>query len=130
MDEERLEQIPLFAGLSKRARRRIAPLVDEIQVAPGRELAHEGDLGYELFVIEEGSASVTHGGEALAELGAGDFFGEIALHDDTRRRTSTVVATTPMRLAVLQGHDVRYIERELPEIAGQIRAAIEARAAR
>ena len=130
MDEARLQELPLFSGLSKRARKRIAPLVEEIAVAPGRELAHEGDLGYELFVIEEGRASVTQGGEALTELGAGDFFGEIALHDDTRRRTSTVVATTPMRLAVLQGHDVRYIERELPEVADQIRAAIEARAAR
>ncbi|MBW3609282.1 MAG: hypothetical protein KY463_13200 [Actinobacteria bacterium] len=49
--------------------------------------------------------------------------------DDARRRTSTVVATSPMRLAVLQGHDGRGIEREMPAVARQIRAAIEARVA-
>ncbi len=130
MDERRLQQLPLFSGLSKRERKRVAPLVDEVEVDAGRELAHEGELAYELFVIEEGTAAVTHDGAPVADLGPGDFFGEIALLDDARRRTSTVVATSPMRLAVLQGHDVRVLERELPDVARQIRAAIEARLGR
>ena len=127
MDEARLQQLPLFSGLSKRERKRIAPLVEEVDVEAGRELVREGDLAYELFVIEEGTAAISKGGTPVAELGPGDFFGEIALLDDDRRRTATVVASSPMRLAVVQGHDVRFIERELPDVARQIRAAVEAR---
>jgi len=119
--------LPLFSSLSKSARKRVAALLEEIDVDTGRELAHEGEVGYELFCIVEGSATVTKGGEHVRDLGPGDFFGEIALHDDSRRRTSTVVAATPMRLAVMLGHDVRFVERELPEVAEQIRAAIAAR---
>ena len=130
MDDERLQQIPLFAGLSKRERKRLAPLVEDIEVAAGRELAHEGDVGHEFFVIEEGTATVSQDGSPIAELGPGDFFGEMALHDEERRRTSTVTASSPMRLAIILGHDVRFIERELPAVASEIRAAIAARRAR
>ena len=127
MDETQLQHLPLFAGLSKRERKRLAPLIDEVDVEPGRALASEGELAYELFVIEDGTAEVSRNGAPIGALGPGDFFGEIALLDDSRRRTSTVVATSPMRLAVLQGHDVRVVEREMPAVADQIRAAIRER---
>lgn len=127
MDAGRLHDLPLFSALSKSDSKRIAPLLEEIDVDAGRELAHEGDLGHELFCILEGTATVTRDGEHLRDLGPGDFFGEIALHDGSRRRTSTVVAATSMRLAVMLGHDVRFVERELPDVADQIAAAIAAR---
>lgn len=130
MDVAQLQDLPLFSGLSKRERKRLAPLIDEVDVEAGRELASEGELAYELFVIEDGTAEVSQSGARIATLGPGDFFGEIALLDEGRRRTSTVVATSPMRLAVLQGHDVRVIERELPAVAARIRAAIDERLGR
>ena len=129
MDENELQHLPLFSQLSKRERKRVAPLVEQIEVDAGRRLAAEGELAYELFVIEDGTAAISRNGAPVATLGPGDFFGEIALLDDARRRTSTVVATSPMRLAVLQGHDVRVLEREMPAVARQIRAAIDARLA-
>ena len=129
MDEKRLQDLPLFSQLSKRERKRVAPLVEELTVEAGHELATEGELAYELFVIEDGTAALSRNGAPIATLGPGDFFGEIALLDDARRRTSSVVATSPMRLAVLQGHDVRVLEREMPAVARQLRAAIEARVA-
>ena len=104
-------------------------MIEEVDVEAGRQLASEGELAYELFVIEDGTAEIRQSGALIGALGPGDFFGEIALLDERRRRTSTVVATTPMRLAVLQGHDVRVIERELPSVASRIRAAIEERLA-
>ena len=129
MDENELQHLPLFSQLSKRERKRVAPLVEQIEVDAGHQLAAEGELAYELFVIEDGTAAISRNGAPIATLGPGDFFGEIALLDDARRRTSTVVATSPMRLAVLQGHDVRVLEREMPAVARQIRAAIDARVA-
>jgi voltage-gated potassium channel len=128
MQQDRLLQLPLFAALSKRECKRLAPLVEELDVAAGHVLARQGDIGHELFLIEEGTATVTVDDEHVGDLGPGDFFGEIALHDDERRRTSTVVADSRMRMAVIQGHDLRFIERELPQVAEQIRAAIAARA--
>ncbi len=130
MDEVRLQHLSLFSELSKRERKRVAPLIDEVDVEAGHTLASEGELAYELFVIEDGTASCSQDGTEIAELGPGDFFGEIALLDGSRRRTSTVVARTPMKLAVLQGHDVRVLEREMPTVASQIRAAVDARTAR
>jgi CRP-like cAMP-binding protein len=127
VDEARLQELPLFSALSKHDRKRIAPLLEEIDVDAGRELAHEGDIGSELFCILEGSATVTQDAKHVRDLGPGDFFGEIALLDGSRRRTSTVVAATPMRLAVMLGHDVRFVERELSDVADQIAAAIAAR---
>lgn len=124
---DRLQDLPLFSALSKRDRKRVAPLLEEVEVGAGREVASEGDLAHELFLIRDGTATVTRNGETIGALGAGEFFGEIALLDDSRRRTSTVTATSAMRLAVMQGHDVRALEREMPDIARQIRAAMAAR---
>jgi CRP-like cAMP-binding protein len=130
MDADRLQDLPLFSQLSKRDRKRVAPLLDEVNVEAGRALVREGDLAHELFVIEEGTAEVSREGELIGELGAGDFFGEIALLAENRRRTSTVAAASAMRVAVMLGHDVRVMEREMPDVARRIRAAMAARVAR
>ncbi len=129
MDAGRLKDLPLFHDMSDDELAAIAPFVDETSVSAGSRLVNEGDYSYQFMAIEEGSAEVLRGGEHLADLGPGDFFGEIALLDDARRRTSTVAATSPMRLAVLQGHDFRVVAREMPAVARQVRAAIDARLA-
>jgi CRP-like cAMP-binding protein len=129
VDADRLKDLPLFSQLSKRDRKRVAPLLEELDVEAGRALVGEGDLAHELFVIEEGTAEVSREGEPIGELGAGDFFGEIALLAEDRRRTSTVTAASAMRVAVMLGHDVRVMEREMPDVARQIRAAMAARVA-
>jgi CRP-like cAMP-binding protein len=129
VNAERLKSIPLFADLSERDREHVARLADDVSVPAGKTLAAQGDFAYEFFVIEDGSAEVTKDGERLAELGPGEFFGEIGLVE-SERRTATVVAKTPMDLIVIFGPNFRRMERELPEIAAQIRTAIRERLAR
>ena len=78
-------------------------------------------------MIEEGTAKVLKGGEEIAELGPGDFFGEIALLE-TERRTATVVAATPMRVIVMFQREFRQMEsrdarRRRPHPFGDPRAA-------
>jgi CRP/FNR family transcriptional regulator, cyclic AMP receptor protein len=126
LDAARLASIPLFAELSDRERADVARFADEVEVAPGRSLAAEGDLAYEFFVIEQGTAEVTKDGRVLATLGPDDFFGEIGLVE-SERRTATVTATSPMELIVIFGPNFRRLERELPELAAQIRSAIRER---
>lgn len=126
MDEARLRAVPLFEGLGKKERREVARQADEVEVDPGRHLVREGEFAYEFFAIEEGTAEVRRGDQLLAELGPGDFFGEMGLIGQVTRNAS-VVATSPMRLLVLTGSAFRHIERELPAVSKQIRKAIEER---
>ena len=89
-------------------------------------MVREGEWPYEFFAIEEGTAEVRRGDQLLAELGPGDFFGEMALVGDTRRN-ATVVATSPLTVVVMTGQAFRQTARELPEVGAKIRAAIEER---
>lgn len=126
MDAKRLQSVSLFEGLSKKELERLSRQMDEIDVPEGKELAGEGRFAYEFFVIEDGSATVTQGGQRIRDLGPGDFFGEIALIE-AERRTATVTATSPMRLIVMTGWDFRAMEKELPNVAQQVRAKITER---
>ena len=126
MDTKELQGIGFFSGLSKQELKRLAQWTDEVTVDEGYELAKEGQFAHEFFVIEEGTADVMQGGSRIAELGTGDFFGEIGLLE-TERRTASVVATTAMELIVMFEREFRQMERELPSVATRVRSAIRAR---
>jgi len=126
MDEQTVLSIPLFAGLSKQERQTIAQHADELSFEEGRHLVREGEFPYEFFILEAGSADVTHNGERLAELGPGDFFGEMALVDRTRRNAS-VVATSPITVVVMTGQAFRQMKRELPAVCERITREVEER---
>ncbi len=126
MDENRLRSVPLFAGLGKRERKALARNADEIDVAEGKALAREGDFAYEFFVIEQGTADVTHDGECIAQLGPGDFFGELGVLA-SERRMATVTATSPMDLIVLTSGALRAVHREHPQVADRLRKAVDER---
>ena len=128
MDVAGLKQIPLFAALSKKDLKAAAHLADEIHVNEGARLAEEGQFAHEFFVIKDGTAEVVHDGNVIAQLGPGDFFGEIALLI-TRRRTASVVARTPMKLVVIFGPNFKTLNAEMPNVKQKIYAAIEARCA-
>ena len=126
MDEARLRAIPLFERLGKKERRAVAGQADEVDVEPGRHLVREGEFAYEFFALEEGTADVRRGDQLLAELGPGDFFGEMGLIGQVTRNAS-VITTSPVKVMVLTGSAFRHIERELPAVSKQIRKAIEER---
>ena len=127
MDAARLRSVPLFSSLSERERERVSRWADEVDVDAGRPLIGQGQIGWEFFVIEDGTAEVSVDGERRGELGPGDFFGEIALLEESRRRTATVVARTPMTLIVMNGRDFRHMAREMPGVAERVREAIRSR---
>jgi CRP-like cAMP-binding protein len=126
MDLARLEGVAIFSDLTRGELERVARWTDEVSVPEGYELAREGQFAHEFFIIEDGAAAVIAGGERIAELGAGDFFGEIGLLE-TERRTATVVATTPIELIVMFERELRQMEREMPSVATRVRSAIRAR---
>jgi CRP/FNR family cyclic AMP-dependent transcriptional regulator len=126
LDASRLKSIPLFEEVGDEELAQIAPFAQEVSVEQGKVLVREGDFSYEFMAIEEGQAEVTRGGEHVADLGAGDFFGEMGLLEKTLRN-ATVTASTPMRLITLTGWDLRRVERAAPEASERVRAALEER---
>lgn len=127
MDETHLEGLPLFAGLSKKQRKLIAQHADEIDVDAGKELCHEGSLAWEFFVIVDGEAEVRRGGEPIAKLTRGDFFGEMGVLRPEKRRMASVVTIAPMTAIVMASHSLRAIAQEMPDVAERLRSVIAAR---
>ncbi len=97
-----LKRVPLFAKLGRRELAEIEQLSEEIDVEAGRQLLREGDFAREFFVIVEGAVEINHGGQVVANLGPGDFLGEIALVDGGTR-TATATTAAPTKLLLL-GH--------------------------
>jgi cAMP-dependent protein kinase regulator len=126
VDPNRLRSLPLFADLSDDELSEVATFAQEISVETGRPLVREGDFSYEFMAIEEGEAEVTRHGEHVADLGPGDFFGEMGLLEKTLRN-ATVTAKTPMQLVTLTGWDLRRIERSVPQAVARVRAVLDAR---
>jgi CRP-like cAMP-binding protein len=81
------------------------------------------------MVIETGTADVSHDGEHLADLGPGDFFGEMALLLNVPR-TATVAATSEVTLVVMHERNFRAMEEEIPAIAERVNAIMEERRAK
>jgi CRP-like cAMP-binding protein len=100
----RLRAVPLFGSCSRRQLKRVAAGGWEQTYAPGQTLCEQGAMADDFFVILEGEADVRRGGRKINALGAGDYFGEIALLRtliERSPRTATVKATTPMRCFLL-----------------------------
>jgi cAMP-dependent protein kinase regulator len=95
-----LAQVPMFRSCSTDQIQELVDLADPQTFNPNAVLVQEGDAGDEFFVIGSGEATVSRGGETIAQLGPGDFFGEIALFEHAPRN-ATVTATTGVTLVGL-----------------------------
>jgi 8-oxo-dGTP diphosphatase len=126
MQETKLRSVPLFSGLSRKQLQRLSSMTDEIVLPRGTRLISEGAFSHEFLLITAGSAEVHREDRLLAELGPGDFAGEIGVMRDARRNAS-VVASTELTAIVMTDRDLRRIAHEMPSVASQIDAAIAAR---
>ena len=114
-----LAEIGLFAALSERERRRVGKLITPVRVEEGRVLTSEGAPGREFIVISEGSATVARGGHRIAQLGPGDFFGELSLVTGIPQ-TATVTADTDMVVNALNQREFRTLLDVNPALARKI----------
>jgi CRP/FNR family transcriptional regulator, cyclic AMP receptor protein len=121
-----LARCPFFAGLSRRDLLELAKVSEDMEVEAGKVLTREGQSGSEFFVIVDGEVSVTKNGQEIRTLGPGDFFGEIALLEDTPR-TATVVAKTPLRFFVLTRRSFRSLLAHQPALEQKVLTALEER---
>ena len=123
---ELIKRVPLFSGCSKRELEEIAAIADELSIAEGKKLTHEGAAGHEFLVLIDGSADVRRKGRKINTLGAGDFLGEIALVTGAPR-TATVTTTSPSRMLVVTARDFRTLLRRMPSLQIKVLEAIASR---
>lgn len=96
----RLAGHPLMAGLPRGQLRKWAKAADEVSIDAGETLLRENRIGYWFFMITEGEAIKTRGGDTVGRLRAGDHVGEHAILAFAPQ-LATVVAATPMRAWVI-----------------------------
>ena len=73
--------VPMFAHCSQEQLDLIATLAEADSYPDGRDIVQEGSAGDGFFVITGGKARVHRAGRDVAELGPGDYFGELSLFD-------------------------------------------------
>jgi CRP-like cAMP-binding protein len=123
---EALKRAPLFAGLSRKELVQLARVSEDLEVPPGKVLCKEGQTGREFFVIVDGEVEVTRSGKPVSTRAGGEFFGEIALLEETPR-TATVTAKTPLRFFVLTRKDFRHLVNENPNVERKVLRALARR---
>ena len=123
---ESLKAVPLFAGISDRELGRIAERMSERSIAQGESITAEGQSGVGFFVIEDGTATVSVGGETVRSLGPGDYFGEIALID-SGPRSATIVADSDLRCRGMSAWEFGPLVQEHPEMAWTLLQTLAAR---
>jgi CRP/FNR family transcriptional regulator, cyclic AMP receptor protein len=126
---ELLKKVPLFAGCSKTELTQLAKTADELDVREGTVLTREGKSGREFFVLISGTAKVTKNGRKVADLGSGDWLGEIALLTDSPR-TATVTATSAIDLLVITDRGFRTVVETMPSIALKVLSSVGERLSR
>jgi CRP/FNR family transcriptional regulator, cyclic AMP receptor protein len=126
VDPARLKKIPVFADLDDEELGHIANLAAEVSVPAGKELVREGDYSYDVLAVEEGTASVTRDGRAIADIGPGDVVGEMGVLERAQR-SATVVATSPMLLVTLTSWDIRRLAKSAPKAVDHLRDVVARR---
>ncbi len=116
-----LKNIEIFADLSVNELAAVAAATQEAVFDDGEIVFKEGDYGDTLFFVVDGSVAVIKdrsSGAAieLDRIGAGDYFGEMALFGDDRR-SATIRVNKASRFLTLHKHELQEIVREFPQIA-------------
>jgi CRP-like cAMP-binding protein len=98
---ELLASVPFFEPLAPTTLEKLAMRVRPLAVTAGTEILREGESGELFYLIESGQVDVIQGGKLVATLGAGQYFGEIALLHDVPR-VATCVARGDAELYELE----------------------------
>ncbi len=118
-----MRDVPLFKGLLRSELDRIALVMNPRPMSAGDVICTEGEPGREFYLIEVGEATVERGGQILAKLSTGDYFGELALLDGGPR-SATVRALSDGRLYVLNDQSFTAVLNEVPALAQKLLAAL------
>jgi CRP-like cAMP-binding protein len=126
-----LKQAPLFSEMNKADLEELVPSTRVEAYEPGRVILREGRVGAAFFLIVSGSVEVIKAlgkpeEKVVNELGAGDFFGEIANMKHSLRVASVRALTETQCLMIQRLHIDSYIER-FPIVLAKVESALAVR---
>lgn len=121
-----LKRVPLFAESADQLLGEIALLLEEVDLAGGETLFHEGDPGRSLYIVAAGQVRVHIEEATLAYLGEGEVFGEMALLE-AEPRLATVTAVVPTQLLRLDQDPFFELLELQPALARGMIAMLSAR---
>lgn len=116
-----LENIPLFDGLSRKELSAIESILHRREYDPDEILFHQGNPGVGMYIIQEGTIDILYEptGDTLAELTDGDFFGELALLNETPRSATAISRTDSVLYGLFRPDLLDLVERD-PSLGVQI----------
>jgi CRP-like cAMP-binding protein len=123
---DRLQDVQLFSSCTVKELTQIARASDEVAVGEGTSVVTEGSLGHEFYLILDGRTAVSRGGKPVAELGPGQYFGEMSLLDGAPRN-ATVTALAPTKLMVLGQREFAALLDSTPGVARKLLTQMAAR---
>ena len=123
---EHLRRVDLFAGLTRKELERVAAAGSEVDVVAGKVVMEQDRSGADAFVVLKGTFVVRRNGRKLAELTAGDIFGELALLDDGPRSATVECSAAGSVLAISRGH-FRAVLDDIPLLSHKLLAAMAGR---
>jgi CRP-like cAMP-binding protein len=114
--KELLAGCRLFSGVAQPDLAAVAGRAIEVDFPANHVIARQGEIGTGFFLIVSGSVKVVRGGDEVAVLGPGDFFGELSVLDGLPR-TAQVVTREPTRCLGLASWDFEQALLESPTLA-------------
>jgi CRP-like cAMP-binding protein len=111
-----LRRVELFSDVSARALGAIADATVDIVYSAGQYIVRQGQIGTGFYLVADGRVRVIRGSDVVAELGPGEFFGELSVLDQAPR-TAHVVAVEPTICLALASWDFTKILEQNPKIA-------------
>ncbi len=111
-----LKNTPIFANTSEKSLESLIKSAIIKTVAPGDKLVTEGQGGAGFYLILDGKATVVKDGDKLAELGKGNFFGELSVIDG-QPRTADVVAVDETRCLIVSQWAMKSVIANHPEVS-------------
>jgi CPA2 family monovalent cation:H+ antiporter-2 len=123
---EFLETFPLFSMVDTEAHEEILLLFGPRAAAPGERVIRTGDRGDAMYFVVSGSVEVQVKGRRVAELGAGAYFGEMALLTGGRR-SADVTALDYCQFLVLTRRDFHQFMSRHPELRVALNEMAESR---
>ncbi|GJQ21979.1 MAG: cAMP-binding protein [Bacteroidia bacterium] len=114
---ELLSRVPAFAHLSFRELKEVATIVHKREYRAGEPVFYQGDPGLGMYIIQEGSVAIViseQDGEQkeLAVLTEGDFFGELALLDESPRSAAALCKTDCLLIGFFRPDLMDLIDRK------------------
>jgi CRP/FNR family cyclic AMP-dependent transcriptional regulator len=111
-----LQKIPIFGDLDRRELVLFERILHRREYREGETIFSEGDPGLGMYIIENGTVEIIGGTgeEVLAGLHEGEFFGELALLDDSPRAASAVARSACKLLCFFQPDLIDLLKRNPP----------------